>query len=154
MKFRSHYRLAAAIAFLLFTLAFASSAAAHASTEKKAETPKQPVQVFDVKAEKVVKSIDNDKQFQKYARGWLKSVTGFAPQLKSDDSCLYVYRVPLLKPTKVKIDQTELSVKEVFLFNCAGKPPLLLVFDEQRRPYLLLFKADTKPFVDKVGIPS
>ncbi|EFM09711.1 conserved hypothetical protein [Paenibacillus curdlanolyticus YK9] len=153
MKFRSHCRIAAAVAFLLMTLAFASSAAAYASTEK-AQTPQQPVQVFDVKAEKVVKTIDNDKQFQKFARGWLKSVTGFAPQLKSDDSCLYVYRVPLLKPAKVKVDQTELVVKEVFLFNCAGKPPLLLVFDEQRRPYLLLFNADTKPFVKKVGIPS
>lgn len=153
MRIRSLPRIAAAIAFMLLMLSAAFPLAAHAA-DAKAKAPNHPVQVFDVKAERVVKSVDNDKQYQKFARSWLKSVTGLAPQLKTDDTCLYVYRVPLYKPAKVKVADTELKVKEVFLFNCDGKPPLLLVFDEQRHPYLLLFSADIRPFVAKIGIPS
>ncbi|PWW05493.1 hypothetical protein DFQ01_10451 [Paenibacillus cellulosilyticus] len=153
MRIRLYHHVAAVVALMLLLVTMMNPSAAHAA-DAKAKTPSHPVQVFDVKAEKVVKSVDNDRQYQKFARSWLKSVTGFAPQLKSDDSCLYVYRVPLNKPTKVKVSQTELNVREVFLFNCANKPPLLLVFDDQRRPYLLLFSADIAPFVKKIGIPS
>lgn len=153
MRNRLYHHVAAVVAVMLLLVTMLNPAAAHAA-DAKAKAPSHPVQVFDVKAEKVVKSVDNDRQYQKFARSWLKSVTGFAPQLKSDDSCLYVYRVPLNKPAKVKVSQTELVVREVFLFNCANKPPLLLVFDDQRRPYLLLFSADIAPFVKKIGIPS
>jgi len=153
MRNRLYHHIAALVAVMLLLVTMLPPAAAYAA-DAKAKAPSHPVQVFDVKAEKVVKSVDNDRQYQKFARSWLKSVTGFAPQLKSDDSCLYVYRVPLNKPVKVKVSQTELVVREVFLFNCANKPPLLLVFDDQRRPYLLLFSADIAPFVKKIGIPS
>jgi len=153
MRSHSLSRIAAAIALLLMFLAAANPALAYAA-DAKAKSPNQPVQVFDVKAEKVVKSVDNDKQYQKFARSWLKSVTGLAPQLKADDNCQYVYRIPLTKQAKVKIAQTELVVREVFLFKCDGKPPLLLVFDEQRHPYLLLFTADIQPFITRIGIPS
>lgn len=154
MRIRLYHHVAAVVALMLLLATMLNPSAAHAAADAKAKTPSHPVQVFDVKAEKVVKSVDNDRQYQKYARSWLKSVTGFAPQLKSDDSCLYVYRVPLNKPAKVKVAQTDLVVREVFLFNCMNKPPLLLVFDEQRHPYLLLFSADIAPFVKKIGIPS
>jgi hypothetical protein len=153
MRNRLYHHAAAATALMLLLLTMLNPSAAHAAVAK-AKAPSHPVQVFDVKAEKVVKTVDNDRHYQKYARSWLKSVTGFAPQLTADDSCLYVYRVPLNKPTKIKVSQTELNVREVFLFNCANKPPLLLVFDEQRRPYLLLFSADIAPFIKKIGIPS
>ncbi|GFN30712.1 hypothetical protein [Paenibacillus xylaniclasticus] len=152
---RSHplARVTAAFVLLLLIVTAANPAYANAA-DAKAKSPHHPVQVFDVKAERVVKSVNNDKQYQKFARSWLKSITGLAPQLQADEQCQYVYRVPLQKQAKVKLAHTELVVKEVFLFKCDGKPPLLLVFDEQRRPYLLLFSADIQPFIARIGIPS
>ncbi|WP_341278103.1 hypothetical protein [Paenibacillus sp. FSL H8-0537] len=130
-----------------------------ASTGFAQETAKEqptvgPVQVFDVKAGKVVLTVPNDDDYQKMANSWLDSVTGLAPQLTNDNTCTYVYRVPLAKAYNLSTNNISLQVKEVFLFVCGGKAPQLLVFDEQRRPLLLLFKADIAAFIKKVGIPA
>ncbi|MUT65426.1 hypothetical protein [Paenibacillus sp. NEAU-GSW1] len=147
-------RMAATLlALCMMIIAFASPVFAGAAAAPDPE-PFRPVQVFDVKAGKVIKSVPNDKDFQRFANDWISSVTGLAPQLTNDDSCSYVYRIPLEKPVTIKVNGINVAAEDVFLFNCDQKPPLLLVFDEQRRPYLLLFSADIKPFVQKVGIPA
>jgi hypothetical protein len=143
-------RLAALLLVLSLMFVYASSAFAAAPEDQ----PFKPVQVFDVKAGKVILSTPNDKQYQEFANKWIASITGLAPQLTNDDSCNYVYRVPLEKPVTISVNGTKLVADDVFLFYCDGKPPLLLVFDEQRRPYLLLFKEDIAPFIKKVGIPA
>lgn len=143
-------RLAALLLVLSLLFVYASSAFAAPPEDQ----PFKPVQVFDVKAGKVVLSTPNDKQYQEFANKWIASVTGLAPQLTNDDSCNYVYRIPLEKPVTITVNGTKLVADDVFLFYCDGKPPLLLVFDEQRRPYLLLFKEDIAPFIKKVGIPA
>lgn len=114
----------------------------------------KPVQAFDVAQGKVVKSVPNDKKFQKMAKSWLKSVTGLAPQLTSDNSCTFVYRVPLAKPTEVVAGSITVTTQDLFLFYCQDNPPLMLVFDDARKPYLLLFDKDIKPFIRKVGVPE
>lgn len=110
------------------------------------------VQAFDVAAGKVIKSVPNSKEYQKFAKTWLNSVTGLAPQLTSDDKCGYVFRIPLDVPTTVKAGATTVNTSDVFLFYCPGKPQLLLVFDENRKPYLLQFTADIKPFLKAIDI--
>lgn len=114
----------------------------------------RPVQVFDVAEGKVVKTIENDAQFQQFAAGWLGSVTGLSPQLKPEDKCGHVFRVPLGQPITVRTQGLEVSAAEVFLFYCPQKPSVLLVFDPQRKPYIFTFNADVKPFLRKVGLPS
>ncbi|QAY66114.1 hypothetical protein [Paenibacillus protaetiae] len=143
-------RFLALLMLLCFLLPFSHTAAANAA----APATMRPVQVFDVKAEKVVKSVPNDQQFQHFVTEWMNSVTRFAPQLQVDDSCSYVYRIPLEKPITAQLNDITIHSEDVFLFYCEDKPPMLLVFDDKRRPYLLLFKADIKPFIRKVGIPE
>lgn len=139
----------------LFMFAQAAGAAAHpVQSAPASETQLKPVQVFDVAAGKVVKTIPNDAQFQSFAATWIGSITGLAPQITSDESCSYVYRVPLAKPATVKMDEVAVISDDLFLFYCKDKPPLLLVFDEKRRPFLFLFKADITPFIQKVGLPA
>ncbi|MFF2089960.1 hypothetical protein [Paenibacillus sp. NPDC058174] len=141
------------IAAMLLAVGMMFGFAMSVSAEAPKDEPFKPVQVFDVKAGKVVKSVPNDKQFQSFAHSWIGSVTGLAPQLKNDDTCSYVYRIPLEKPATIKVNGIKVAAEDVFLFYCDDKPPLLLVFDEQRRPYLLLFSADIKPFIQKIGLP-
>ncbi|CAM3973771.1 hypothetical protein L1N85_04345 [Paenibacillus alkaliterrae] len=123
-------------------------------SEPTTETGLKPVQVFDVAAGKVIKTIPNDAQFQSLAAEWTSSITGLAPQITSDPSCSYVYRVPLEKAVTIKVNDLSVASDDLFVFYCKDKPPLLLVFDDQRRPYLFLFKADIAPFIKKVGVPA
>ncbi|MFD1955676.1 hypothetical protein ACFSL6_16295 [Paenibacillus thailandensis] len=145
-------RLVAGLLVVCGLTCFAGAAAAYAAPEPSVSL--RPVQVFDVKAEKVVRTIDNDEQFQAYVKEWVRSVTGFAPQLRPDENCSYVYRIPLAEPVTVSFNRVAIRSEDVFLFYCDGTPPLLLVFDDRRRPYLLLFKADITPFIRKVGLPA
>ncbi|MFC5652091.1 hypothetical protein ACFPYJ_23845 [Paenibacillus solisilvae] len=110
------------------------------------------VQAFDVTAGKVIKSVPNSKEYQKFAKTWLGSVTGLSPQLGTNDKCGYVFRIPLDEITTVKAGAETVNTSDVFLFYCPGKPQLLLIFDENRKPYLLQFTADIKPFLKAIDI--
>ncbi|MCU6708297.1 hypothetical protein M6D81_06180 [Paenibacillus sp. J5C_2022] len=124
------------------------------SAKEMTAAPLLPVQAFDVAAGKVIKSVPNDSEFQEMAMSWLKSVTGLAPQLTADDSCSYVYRLPLSSPATVKAGDISIVSNDLFLFYCKDKPPTLLLFDQNKRPYLFLFNADIAPFIKKIGIPA
>ncbi len=140
--------------FLLSQLAAAAPLEADKPSKVSGEISAKPVQVFDVAAGKVVKTIPNDAEFQKQAADWTNSVTGLAPQITTDPGCSHVYRVPLEKPVTVQTGGTTVASDDIFLFYCKDKPPLLLMFDSQRKPFLFLFKADIQPFLRKVGIPA
>jgi hypothetical protein len=150
-----HKRIAAMLLACCSLFLFAQVAAAHpALSTPSTEVGLKPIQVFDVVAGKVIKTIPNDAGYQAFAASWLDSITGLAPQLTSDESCSYVYRVPLEKAVSIKVNDITVASDDLFLFYCKDKPPLLLMFDEKRRPYLFLFKADIKPFIQKVGVPA
>jgi hypothetical protein len=117
------------------------------------EPAMKPVQVFDVKAGKVVRTIPNDAEYQQFAQGWLKSVTGLSPKVRPDEKCGFVYRIPLQKPYPLQVDKLNFAVNDVFLFYCSGAEPILLVFDEARHPYLLELTTDLKPFLRKIAAP-
>jgi len=143
----AHRCLLALFAVMLLMLAVPASVFA-------AEEPAmKPVQVFDVKAGKVVRTVSNDAEYQKIAKGWLKSVTGLSPKMKPDEKCGFVYRIPLAKPQPVAVGKLSFSVRDVFLFHCPDAEPILLVFDDARRPYLLELKTDLKPFLRKIAAP-
>ncbi|MCA0754359.1 hypothetical protein KP806_04810 [Paenibacillus sp. N4] len=146
--------LLAICSLLLFAQLASASADFSKPSKVSAEPGQKPVQVFDIAAGKVVKMIPNDPEFQSMAAGWTGSVTGLAPQITSDPSCSYVYRVPLDKPVTVKANEITVTSDDLFLFYCKDKPPLLLMFDSERKPYLFLFSADITPFVKKVGLPA
>lgn len=145
-------RLSLHVLLVCSLVCFLNAPLAYAAPEER--VPMRPVQVFDVKAEKVVKSVPNDEQFQAYVAEWMNAVTGFAPQLQAGESCTYVYRIPLAKPVTASFHNVLIRSEDVFLFYCNDKPPMLLVFDERHRPYLLLFKSDITPFIRKVGLPA
>jgi len=148
-------RIAAMLLACCSIILFAQVASAHqALSAPNPENGLKPVQVFDVAAGKVTKTIPNDAKYQEMAASWVGSITGLAPQMTNDASCSYVYRVPLEKAVTIKSNDVSVTSDDLFLFYCKDKPPLLLVFDEKRRPFLFLFKADIKPFIDKVGVPA
>ncbi|UVI27812.1 hypothetical protein [Paenibacillus spongiae] len=140
----------AAVLMLAFCFLFPYASAAHADNEGAEAL--RPVQAFDIVAGKVVKSIPNNAEFQSIADSWIASVTGLSPQVKADDKCGYVFRLPLAQPKTIQAGAATIRTSDLFLFYCPKHPQLLLVFDENRKPYLLQFKADIKPFLKLMEI--
>jgi len=157
MRFTSIKWAAKWTAALLMTLSLlfvtaGGTAAAAMSKNPQNTTPNRPVQAFDVVAGKVVKTVPNSTDYQKIAADWLKSVKGLAPQANIGSKCGYVFRIPLDKPAEVKAGAQSLHTSDVFLFYCPDKLKLLLVFDEQRKPFLLDFTADVAPFLQRIAV--
>ncbi|MFC4101015.1 hypothetical protein [Paenibacillus xanthanilyticus] len=119
---------------------------------EEAEAPVRPVQVFDVAAGKVVKSVPNSPEYQQIAKAWIKEAKELAPQLQPDEKCGYVFRIPLDQPAVIKAPGVSIQASDIFLFYCPEKPKLLLVFDENRKPFLFQLNVDVKPFLSKVGL--
>ncbi|WP_116188704.1 hypothetical protein [Paenibacillus taihuensis] len=146
--YRKHF-IAVIALFLCLMIPAAAGAAMH---DEGGGADQRPVQAFDVVQGKVVKSVPNSPEFQGYAKSWLNGVTGLSPKLSADDKCGYVFRIPLDQPTAVKAGNAQVMTQDVFLFYCPKKPQLLLVFDENRKPYLLTFKGNIKPFLKAMDL--
>ncbi|MFD0713635.1 hypothetical protein [Paenibacillus sp. GCM10027626] len=141
-----------AAVLLAFCILLPQAGLAQAQQDPHAPSALRPVQVFDVTAGKVVKTVENNVKFQRIAGEWLRSVSGPAPQTKIGDKCGYVFRLPLATPSEVKVGDHTVTAADLFMFYCPQKPQLLLVFDQNRKPYLLQFTADIKPFLKTMNL--
>lgn len=135
--------------FLSFGM-FQAVAAAPEPTQSAPSNLSRPVQLFDVKAGKVIKSMPNDEQFQTMARGFLSTVTGLAPQIAPDKNCSYVYRIPLNESYALKVGELSIQTNDVFIFYCQNSKPIILCFNEQRKPFVLEFQSDLTPLLIKL----
>ncbi|OBR64772.1 hypothetical protein A7K91_04090 [Paenibacillus oryzae] len=112
-----------------------------------------PVQVFDVEMGKIIKTIPNDARFQQMALEWTKTVTGLAPQMSPGQGYSYVIRVPLAAQTAIRSGSIHFNADNLFLFLAKDKPPLLLAFNSDNKPYLFLFRSNTDDFVKRIALP-
>ncbi|BBH19669.1 hypothetical protein Back11_10140 [Paenibacillus baekrokdamisoli] len=140
------------IAMLAIAFCLLLPTAAGAKAHDDGTSQQRQIQVFDVNAGKVIKTAPNSKEYQDYAKSWLGSVSGLSPKVGVNDKCGYVFRIPLDQPAAVKAGTVTVQTSDLFLFYCPGKAQLLLIFDENRKPYLLEFKADIKPFLKSLDI--
>ena len=112
-----------------------------------------PVQVFDVEMGKIIKTVPNDARFQQMALEWTKTVTGLAPQMSPGQGYSYVIRVPLAAQTAIRSGSIHFNADNLFLFLAKDKPPLLLAFNSENKPYLFLFRSNTDDFVKRIALP-
>jgi len=112
---------------------------------------KDSIQVFDIKSGQIIKSISNDDKIQTLANELISSVAGLAPEISPDNKAKYIIRLPISKPRQIKIGQTNLLINEIFLFYAPGKQSSLLVFDENKKPFLLQYTADITPLIQYIS---
>lgn len=112
------------------------------------------IQVFDVQKGKVILTTESNEQFQKFAHSWLAGIKQFAPEVQPDLKATYIFRVPLIPPVSLQVGQAKLQVAEIFMFYYKTKEPLLLVFDENKKPYLFHTSEDVTPFIKFLSIPD
>ena len=152
MMYKQSYKIVTFLMLFLLTLGIIETgviaAPVHAATNPT--NTSRPVQIFDVSAGKVIKNIPNDVQFQTLAKSMLSSVTGLAPQISPDNKCSYVYRIPLTEPYNVTVGQLSFKTNDLFIFHCTDTQPIILTFNEQRKPFMLHFQADLTPLINKL----
>jgi len=122
----------------------------------EAQPANNSIQVFDVAKGKVVHSIANSPQFQQTAEQWLSQITSLAPEIQPDMKATYIVRVPVAPVKTLTVGQVALKVKEIFLFyySDTSKEPLLLMFDENKKPYFFHIHEDITPFIQSLNIPN
>lgn len=113
---------------------------------------KNQVQVFDVKQGHVVKTLDNSSKIQKQVKRILKHVYEFAPEVQPDMKAKYIIRIPVKKGTAIKLNDNSISIKELFIFYYVDKEPLLLVFDENKKPFLFHTKQSIEPLLNAIEV--
>ncbi|MCM3633001.1 hypothetical protein [Paenibacillus camelliae] len=125
-------------------------------SQSQAQPVNNNIQVFDVAKGKVVHAVANNEQFQKTAEQWLGQITSLAPEIQPDMKATYIVRVPVDPAKPLKVGQVTLTVKEIFLFYYAdpNKEPLLLMFDDNKKPYFFHIHEDITPFIKSLNIPS
>jgi len=153
MRSRCMVKWVVAIALLLVcstSTLMTNSVSAWAPSEGSDSAASPPIQLFDIKAQRIVKTFPNSKKFQAVAASWLKSITGLSPQLTIGHQCGYIVRIPLTSVADVVLPRETVQIKDVFLIYCPDKDPLLLVFSKERKPYLLRINLDVKPFMQQL----
>src|SRR5690606_30225651 len=92
------------------------------------------IQIFDIKSGKIIKTVPNDAEIQKFTNELISSITGLAPEIAPDNEAKYIIRIPITTPRQIKVGQTNLLINELFLFYYTTDHSILLVFDENKKP--------------------
>ena len=118
------------------------------------ETVLRPVQLFDVRQERVIKTFTNNDYFQQAAKEWLRAATKLSPQLNIGNQAGYIVRVPLKEPYTLQINQLQIVTKDVFMVYYVNKSPLLLLFSPERKAFLIETNTDARPFMERLLTPT
>lgn len=105
------------------------------------------LQVFHPERGKVIGVVDVTEEIHQQAELWLKSVNGRSPEVSIDAKCGYVFKIPLLREVALRHSAFQGTVSELFLFYCPDRPPRMLVFSIDNKPYLLTFTHSVEPFL-------
>ncbi|GAX91193.1 hypothetical protein [Effusibacillus lacus] len=100
------------------------------------------VEVFDVQAGKVVHTVPNSAEIQKEIRLCLGSITGLSERVNVMPKEGRVCKIPIEPPVKVENEWVNFLVEEVYLMVSDSEKPLLLLFDDENKPYLVEFSHD------------
>ncbi len=100
------------------------------------------IEVFDLKQERVIRQAPNSKWVQAEVKQCLHSIHGITKRFNPIPKDGHIYKIPLEPPIMVSNQWLNGLVDEVKLILPDEDLPLLMVFDEENRPYFFEFKYD------------
>lgn len=120
------------IVFLVFSLCFPSVQAAGESN----------IEVFDVKKEQVVKTIANSDRIQREVNKCLNTITSMTKRFNPIPEEGQIIKIPVEPSVMVNNQWFSSLVDEVKLILPTNETPLLMIFDDENKPYFFEFKQD------------
>lgn len=105
------------------------------------------IEVFDVKQGKITKHIPNTEAIQKEVRQFISTIQGLSPSVRIEPRDGMAYKIPVQPPINYQGKWFSTLIDEVFLMIGTNEEPRLLIFDDENRPYVVLFKHDISGFL-------
>jgi hypothetical protein len=102
------------------------------------------VELFDIKLDKVTKTMPVNRSFQEHAKGYLNNIDNIYTKINPIPKNGYMIKIPLETPIRVNNQWINSYVDEVIVVLPDGEDPYLMTFDEDNRIHILTFKGDTE----------
>jgi hypothetical protein len=131
------------ILFLFFWSFVPAAHAAHA-------THLSNIEIFDVKNERVIKLVANSKEIQGEIQQCLKAVKGITKRLIPITKDSKIIKIPIQPSIMVNNQWMNTLIDEVKLILPTNAPPLLMLFDDENRPYFFEFDYDVRTLLAKM----
>lgn len=122
---------------LMFIFLFCSQGVAQANQ----------IEVMNVKQGKVIKHVPNSEAIQKEVRQFISTIKGLSPSLRIEPRDGMAYKIPVQPPIHYEGKWFSTIIDELFLLVGTHEEPRLLLFDDENRPYVMLFKHDISRFL-------
>jgi len=128
------------IVFLTFGLFFSSAQAINLSN----------IEVFDVKKEQVVKIIANSDMIQGEINKCINTITGITKRFNPIPKEGQIIKIPVEPSVMVNNQWFSSLVDEVKLIMPTNETPLLMIFDDENKPYFLEFEHDITKLLSEI----
>lgn len=105
--------------------------------------PTQQIEIFDIRKEKVIKTIESNPRVQQEVRKYLNGITTVFAKINPVPSEGFMIKVPLEPSVTVKTPLYEGPVSETIIVFSGRENPYLLLFDNKNRLLAFNFKGNT-----------
>ncbi|QOR67484.1 hypothetical protein IM538_04910 [Cytobacillus suaedae] len=109
------------------------------------------IEIFDVKQEKVVSSIERTPEIQREVETFLKNITGVFKKLDPVPTSGFMVKVPLDPKFNLENNYIKAQLVEVIVVFSIDENPYLLVFDNENNFYAFTFEGKTDSFLEKLN---
>jgi hypothetical protein len=108
------------------------------------------IEVFDIKTQKVIKSVPNTDKIQEEVQHCLTTVNGLSRLLNPIPKEGQIFKIPV-QPSRVVNNQwINTLVDEVKVIVPRNGKPLLMVFDDENNPYFFELDYDITPLLSQI----
>lgn len=98
------------------------------------------VEVFDIEKEQVVKRFANTSEIQDEMKKYVETIDRSIPPLEAMPKKGKMVRIPLHPALQVENQWMKSVIFEVFFIVLPDREPFVILYDENRKPYLLQSK--------------
>jgi hypothetical protein len=108
------------------------------------------IEIFDVRNERVIKLVANSQEIQGEIQQCLKTIKGITKRLSPITKDSKIIKIPIQPSIMVNNQWMNTLIDEVKLILPTSGPPLIMLFDDENRPYFLEFDYDVKTLLAKM----
>lgn len=132
---------------------FEASDAEVLTSTTTAPDPDKDIQLFDISKGKVVKNMAPSPVFQDEAEKIIISIAGLYVKVKPFPETGYIVKIPLNPRLNVQNLFISATIDKIFVIFTKDEAPLLLVLDQNERPYIYTFTHSTQKLLDTLKYP-
>ena len=101
------------------------------------------IEIFDVKEERVVKSVLSNDKIRNEVEKYLKEITSIYVKIKPIPNNGFIIKIPLYPPIDIDNEFFNYQISIVYLMFPENESPYLMIFDKESHPFFYNFSGNT-----------